>query len=54
MEEKKVTQVKEWKPPKNVQGVWEFLGFINFYHQFIKGFAQMARPLHDLTMKETP
>jgi hypothetical protein len=54
MEEKKVTQVREWKPPKNMQGVREFLGFINFYHRFIKGFAQMVRPLHDLTMKETP
>jgi hypothetical protein len=54
MEEKKVTQVKEWKPPKNMWGVREFLGFINFYHRFIKGFTQMARPLHDLTMKETP
>jgi hypothetical protein len=31
MEEKKVTQVKEWKPPKNVWGVREFLRFINFY-----------------------
>ena len=54
MEEKKVTEVQEWRPPRNVQGVQEFLSFINFYQQFIKGFAQIARPLHDLTKKDQP
>jgi len=31
MEEKKITQVQEWKPPCTVRGVREFLGFMNFY-----------------------
>jgi len=31
MEEKKITQIQEWKPPRNVRGVQEFLGFMNFY-----------------------
>lgn len=52
MEEKKVTEVQEWRPPWNVRGVREFLGFINFYQCFIKDFAKIARPLHDLTKKD--
>ena len=52
MEEKKVMEVQEWRPPRNVRGVREFLGFINFYRQFIKDFAKIARPLHDLTKKD--
>jgi len=31
MEDKKVTEVQQWKPPKNMKGVWSFLGFCNFY-----------------------
>ena len=54
MEDKKVTQVREWKPPKNVKGVRSFLGFCNFYRRFIKNFSLMARPLHDLEQKNHP
>ncbi len=28
------------------------VGFFNFYHPFIKGFAHIARPLHQLTRKD--
>ena len=52
MEDKKVTEVQGWKPPCNVRGVREFLGFINFYRRFIKDFAKIARPLHNLTKKD--
>jgi len=52
MEEKKITQVREWKPPCTVRGVREFLGFMNFYRRFIKGFAHIARPLNDLLKKD--
>jgi len=31
MEEKKITQVREWKPPRSIRGIREFLRFMNFY-----------------------
>jgi len=32
--------------------VQKFLGLANYYHQLIKGFALIARPLHDLVKKD--
>jgi hypothetical protein len=34
--------------------VQRFLGFTRYYHYFIKGYSQLARPLLDLTKKGTP
>jgi hypothetical protein len=54
MERLKIETVQDWKPPKNVRAVWEFIGFCNFYCQFIKSFSEIARPLHDLTKAGQP
>ena len=48
MEKPKVEAIEEWKPPKNVWGVREFVGFCNFYCHFIKLFLEIACPLHNL------
>ena len=42
----------DWKPPTNIKGVQEFLGFINFYRQFIENFNNIARPLYKLLGKD--
>ena len=42
----KVARVQDWKTPKNVKDVRSFLGFCNFYSQFIKGFSQIAKALN--------
>jgi len=52
MEEGKVKGVLEWLTPKCVKDVQKFLGFANYYCQFIKGFASIARPLHDMMKKD--
>ena len=49
MERFKVETIQDWRPPRNVRGVREFIGFCNFYWRFIKSFSEIARPLHDLT-----
>src|SRR5882757_1562386 len=49
MERAKVDTVRGWRPPRTVTAVREFIGFCNFYRHFIKSFAEIARPLHDLT-----
>ena len=54
MDDSKVKTIKEWPMPKTVRGVRSFLGLANFYRRFIEGYAQVARPLNDLTKKDTP
>jgi len=52
MEREKVKGVLEWPTPKYVKDIQKFLGLANYYHQFIKGFATVARSLHDLVKKD--
>jgi len=51
MEKEKLKRVLEWPTPKCVKDVQKFLGLVNYYHQFIQGFASIARPLHDMVKK---
>ena len=52
MEKDKVKGVLEWLTPKCVKDIQKFLGLANYYRQFIKGCATVARPLHDLVKKD--
>ena len=54
MDPGKVSAVKSWPTPTTLKKVRAFIGFANFYRRFIKDFSTMARPLHDLTKKDTP
>ena len=49
MEDAKLHNVKTFPTPNNVKQVRSFLGLCNFYRRFVKGFAHIARPLHELT-----
>ena len=42
----------DWPTPKCVKDVQKFLGLANYYHQFIEGFASIARPLHNMVKKD--
>jgi hypothetical protein len=53
MDPVKVASVQEWATPRNLKDVQSFLGFLNFYHQFIQGFGDHAKPLTRLTRKAT-
>ena len=52
MEKEKVQGVVEWPMLKSVKDVQKFLGLANYYRQFVKDFAKIARPLHEVTRKE--
>jgi hypothetical protein len=52
MDPVKVAGVAEWPEPSNKREVQSFLGFANFYRQFIKDFSHHARPLFNLTKNE--
>ena len=51
MEKEKVQEVIEWPVPKSVKEVQKFLGLANYYRQFVKDFAIIAKPLHETTRK---
>uniref|UniRef100_A0A0W0G4U9 Reverse transcriptase domain-containing protein n=1 Tax=Moniliophthora roreri TaxID=221103 RepID=A0A0W0G4U9_MONRR len=53
MDETKLAGIKDWEAPKTIKGVRSFLGFANFYHKFIGKYAELVRPLHELTKKDT-
>jgi len=52
MDPAKIAGVDTWPVPKNATEVRKVLGFFNFYHPFIEGFAFIAKPLHKLTRKD--
>ena len=45
---KKMDAVKNWTKPVTVTDVRSFLGFINHYRRFIRGYANVAKPLNAL------
>ena len=46
---RKIEAIRNWPRPKTVTDVRSFTGFTNYYRKFIKGYAKIARPLHELT-----
>ena len=52
MEQEKIKVVKEWRTPTRIKDVESFLGFANFYQQFIYNFSHTARPLNKLNGKK--
>ena len=46
---KKVSIVKNQKSPTTVRGVQSFLGFYNFYRQFIRDYRIIIKPIVNLT-----
>jgi RNase H-like domain found in reverse transcriptase/Reverse transcriptase (RNA-dependent DNA polymerase)/Integrase zinc binding domain/Chromo (CHRromatin Organisation MOdifier) domain len=53
MEPTKISAVRDWPTPRNQKEVRMFIGYINFYRSFIKGFGKIAKPLHELTGEGT-
>jgi len=51
MQEEKVAEVLEWPRSKTVKEVQKFLGLANYYRQFVKDFAKLAKLLYRLVRK---
>ena len=50
----KISKVAGWPVPTTVQEVERFLGFDSYYRQFIRDFAEIAKPLYWLTERNFP
>jgi hypothetical protein len=50
---KKVKLIKTWEPSILVRSIQGFLGFANYYQEFIPQFSKIAQPLMNLTKKDT-
>jgi len=52
MEQEKIKAVKEWKTLMKIKDIESFLGFANFYRQFIQNFSYTVKPLNKLKGKK--
>ena len=48
---KKTQAIEQWPTPANVKDVRQFLGLASYYRRYIKNFANIAAPLHEITQK---
>jgi hypothetical protein len=49
MAQDKVQCIWDWERPKSLRDGQSFIGFANFYWQFIEGFSKIAKPVSDST-----
>jgi len=52
MSNDKVKIIQDWSGPKKVKNIQSFLGFTNFYYQFIFNYLDIVIPLTYLTQKD--
>ena len=50
----RVAAVRDYSATTSVKGVRQFLGLASYYRRFVKNFARIAQPLHNLTQKGAP
>ncbi|KAK3570720.1 hypothetical protein QTP86_025263 [Hemibagrus guttatus] len=53
MDEGKITAIRNWPAPTTVKELQRFLGFVNFYRQFIKNYSSIANPLTSLLQNKS-
>jgi len=54
MSDDKIKIIQDWLEPKKVKDIQSFLGFANFYCQFIFNYSDIVIPLTCLTWKDIP
>ena len=51
MDPVKVQAITDWPTPTKLKELRSFLGFGNYYKDFIAQYSKLTRPLHELTKK---
>jgi hypothetical protein len=49
----KVRDVMDWKTPKSIHQVQNFLGLTGYYRRFILNFSKISKPITELLKKGT-
>ena len=49
-----IEKVRDWIEPRNREELQSFLGFANYYREFVPFFAQKAEPLNAMLRKSNP
>ena len=52
MDPSKVQDVLNWKSPKSVHQIHQFLGLAGYYRRFIPDFSKIAQPMTKLLQKD--
>jgi RNase H-like domain found in reverse transcriptase len=52
MDSVKLGGIRDWPVPTTLKQTWSFLGFGNFYQNFISHYSKLARPLNNLTKND--
>ena len=52
MDPKKIETVVNWEPLEHLKDVQTFLGFANFYRQFVLEYSSIMAPLTEITKKD--
>ena len=52
IQKEKMVGVLQWPRPKTVKNIQKFLGLVNYYRQFVKDLAKIAKLLHILIRKD--
>ena len=50
----KIQEVQRWATPADRKQLESFLGLANYYREYVKGFAEVAAPLHALKGGKQP
>lgn len=51
-DEQKIEAVRRWPTPYNVKSLRGFLGVIEYYKRFVKGYGNISKPLIDYLRKK--
>ena len=52
MDLEKIEKMVNIGPPKNLKELRSRLGLFSFYHQYIKGFSSITKPMYELIQME--